>query len=78
MTQSFDVIFKGGEIVNHDGRGHADIGVIDGKTAAIGDLSRASAGEVVDCTGLLVLPGVIDTQVPVSSTLLTPPTIHSV
>lgn len=63
MTQTYDVIFKGGEIVNHDGRGHADIGVIDGKTAAIGDLSRASAGEVVDCTGLLVLPGVIDTQV---------------
>ncbi|WP_323762485.1 dihydroorotase [Maricaulis sp.] len=63
MTQTFDVILKGGEIVNHDGRGHADIGIIDGKTAAIGDLSQASAGEVVDCSGLMVLPGVIDTQV---------------
>jgi dihydroorotase len=63
MSQTFDVILKGGEIVNHDGRGHADIGIIDGKTAAIGDLSQASAGEVVDCSGLMVLPGVIDTQV---------------
>ncbi|MFT6542050.1 MAG: dihydroorotase, partial [Maricaulis maris] len=51
MSQTFDVILKGGEIVNHDGRGHADIGIIDGKTAAIGDLSQASAGEVVDCSG---------------------------
>lgn len=63
MSQTFDVILKGGEIVNHDGRGHADIGIIDGKTAAIDDLSQASAGEVVDCSGLMVLPGVIDTQV---------------
>ncbi|WP_417486497.1 dihydroorotase [Maricaulis sp.] len=63
MSQTFDVILKGGEIVNHDGRGHADIGITDGKTAAIGDLSQASAGEVVDCSGLMVLPGVIDTQV---------------
>jgi dihydroorotase len=30
---------------------------------AIGDLTRASAGEVADCRGLHVLPGVIDTQV---------------
>ncbi|MDF1769681.1 dihydroorotase [Maricaulis sp.] len=63
MTTTYDVILKGGEIVNHDGRGHADIGIIDGKTAAIGDLSQASAGEVVDCSGLMVLPGVIDSQV---------------
>ena len=33
------------------------------RIAAIGDLSRASAGEVIDCRGLHMLPGVIDTQV---------------
>ena len=63
MSQTFDLILKGGEVVNHDGRGIADIGVIDGKTAQIGDLSQASAGEVIDCAGLTVVPGVIDTQV---------------
>jgi dihydroorotase len=63
MSRTFDLILKGGEVVNHDGRGRADVGVIDGKTAVIGDLSQASAGEVIDCTGLHVLPGVIDTQV---------------
>lgn len=63
MNQTYDLIVRGGEVANHAGRGKADVGVIDGKIAFIGDLSQASAGEVFDATGLLVLPGVIDTQV---------------
>ncbi|WP_300541538.1 dihydroorotase [Maricaulis sp.] len=63
MSQNFDLILKGGDVVNHNGRGRADIGVTNGKTVEIGDLSRASAGETVDCSGLTVVPGVIDTQV---------------
>jgi dihydroorotase len=63
MTQTYDLIVRGGEVANHAGRGPADVGVIDGAIAFIGDLSRASAGQVVDATGLTVLPGVIDTQV---------------
>ncbi|RZJ17782.1 MAG: dihydroorotase [Brevundimonas sp.] len=63
MTQTYDLIVRGGEVANHAGRGMADVGVIDGRIAFIGDLSRASAGQVVDATGLTVLPGVIDTQV---------------
>ena len=63
MTQTYDLIVRGGEVANHAGRGMADVGVIDGKIAFIGDLSQASAGAVFDATGLTVLPGVIDTQV---------------
>ena len=63
MTQNYDLIVRGGEVANHAGRGMADVGVIDGRIAFIGDLSQASAGEMVDATGLTVLPGVIDTQV---------------
>ena len=63
MTQTYDLIVRGGEVANHAGRGMADVGVIDGKIAFIGDLSQASAGEVFDAGGLTVLPGVIDTQV---------------
>ncbi|UQV17895.1 dihydroorotase [Brevundimonas albigilva] len=63
MTQTYDLIVRGGEVANHAGRGMADVGVIDGKIAFIGDLSQASAGEPFDATGLTVLPGVIDTQV---------------
>ena len=63
MTQTYDLIVRNGEVANHAGRGKADVGVIDGKIAFIGDLSQASAGEVFDAAGLTVLPGVIDTQV---------------
>lgn len=60
---TYDLIVRGGEVANHAGRGPADVGVRDGRIAFIGDLSQASAGEVVDASGLTVLPGVIDTQV---------------
>jgi len=63
MADTFDLIVRGGEVVNHAGRGLADVGVRNGLIADIGDLGQASAGEVFDATGLTVLPGVIDTQV---------------
>jgi len=63
MPETYDLIIRGGEVVNHAGRGFTDVGVTGGKIVAIGDLSQASAGEVFDATGLTVLPGVIDSQV---------------
>jgi len=63
MPETYDLIVRGGEVINHAGRGMADIGVRDGKVAFVGDLGQASAGEVFDATGLTVLPGVIDSQV---------------
>jgi dihydroorotase len=63
MADSFDLILKGGTVVNHDGAGARDLGVRAGRFAAIGDLSRAAAREVIDCRGLHLLPGVIDTHV---------------
>ncbi|MFN4042489.1 MAG: dihydroorotase [Brevundimonas sp.] len=60
---TYDLIVRGGEVANHAGRGPADVGVRDGRIAFIGDLSQASAGEIVNAAGLTVLPGVIDTQV---------------
>jgi len=59
----YDTIFKHGTIANHDGIHRGDIGVTAGRIAGLGDLSAASAGETIDCSGLHLLPGVIDTQV---------------
>ena len=63
MANTFDLILKGGTVVNHDGTGVRDVGVINGRIAAIGDLGSASAGETIDCRGLHILPGVVDSQV---------------
>ncbi len=63
MADSYDLILKGGTVVNHDGEGLRDLGIRAGRFAVIGDLSRASAGEVIDCRGLHLLPGVIDSHV---------------
>ncbi len=63
MPKSFDLIVRNADIINHAGRGRGDIGIIGGKFAEFGDLSQASAADVFDATGLLAMPGVIDTQV---------------
>ena len=59
----FDAIFKNATLVNHDGIEKADIGVSAGRVAALGLPAGAEAAKVIDCTGLHILPGVIDTQV---------------
>ena len=63
MSDTHDLILKGGTVVNHDGVGVRDVGVRAGRISAIGNLAAASAGEVRDCSGLHILPGVIDSQV---------------
>src|SRR3954470_15550264 len=63
MSQSFDVILRSGTVVNQDGEGVRDVAVSQGRIAAIGGLGQASAAEVIDCKGLHILPGVMDTQV---------------
>lgn len=63
MAATFDLVLRGGTVVNQDGAFVRDIGVTGGRIAAIGDLARADAGESIDARGLTVLPGVIDSQV---------------
>jgi dihydroorotase len=63
MARAYDTILAGGALVNHDGIAVRDVAISAGRIAEIGDLSRVSAGERIDCTGLHILPGVIDTQV---------------
>mgnify|MGYP001157336572 CR=1 FL=1 len=64
---SYDILFKGGSLVLPTGIELADIGIKDGSIEEIGDLSSTSVisedTKIIDCKGLHVLPGVIDTQV---------------
>lgn len=63
MPNVFDTVLRGAKVVNADGQFMRDLGIRAGKIAAIGDLSRASGASEIDCKGLTILPGVIDTQV---------------
>lgn len=52
---------RGGILVGEEGRQRADLEVRDGKISRVGD-SRPD-GEVIDASGLIVLPGMVDTHV---------------
>lgn len=63
MALTAELILRNGTVVNHDGVGQRDIAVSGGRIVGIGQFAAGQAGEVIDCTGLHVLPGVIDSQV---------------
>ena len=59
---SFDTLIKNGEIIDGTGRLRykADIGIVEGRIAAIGRLAEAEAARMVDAASLIVAPGFID------------------
>jgi dihydroorotase len=63
MAFTADMILKGGTVVNHAGVGQRDVVISAGRIAGIGSFGAEQAGEVIDCRGLHILPGVIDSQV---------------
>lgn len=63
MAQTFDLIIRGGTVVNHDGIWQGDVGIRDGRIAHLGTIAAEAGGEVFNAHGLHVLPGVIDTHV---------------
>ena len=58
---SLDLIIKNGTVIDGTGapRRQADVGIVDGKIAAIGKITE-SAKETIDAEGHVVTPGIID------------------
>jgi len=54
----FDLVIKGGKVATAADTFHADIGISDGRIAALG--TGLQGGDVIDATGKLVLPGGIE------------------
>lgn len=63
MAFAAELILKGATVVNHDGAGVRDVAISEGRIVGVGHYTPHQAGRVIDCTGLHILPGVIDTQV---------------
>ncbi|HET7466431.1 MAG TPA: amidohydrolase family protein [Candidatus Dormibacteraeota bacterium] len=61
----FDVLIKGGEVVDGTGapRARLDVGIEGDRIAAVDRIDGASARHVIDAGGLVVAPGFIDVHV---------------
>ncbi|RAK59630.1 D-aminoacylase [Phenylobacterium hankyongense] len=61
MDKAYDLVIRGGTLVDGSGGApvDADVGVRDGRIAAVGRIAGAGAEEI-DAAGLLVTPGFVD------------------
>lgn len=75
----YDIVIRHGHII--DGTGSpwyaGDIGIRDGRIAAIGDLSKAHAKQTIDAAGRVVAPGFIDMLGQSETTILVDPHVPS-
>jgi allantoinase len=62
-VSELDVVVRGGHVVTGPGVAFVDVGIADGRIAAIGADLAFSAAEVIDATGLHVFPGGVDSHV---------------
>src|SRR3954466_10427706 len=71
----FDLLIRGGPLI--DGtrapRFDADVGIVDGRIAAIGDLANRAAIATIDAAGRVVAPGFIDSHAHDDQALLAQP-----
>ncbi len=78
-SQGFDIVITNGHII--DGSGSpwysGDLGILDGKIAAIGNLAAASRKRTIDARGKVVAPGFIDMLGQSELTILVDPPLPS-
>ncbi|MFZ0923021.1 MAG: hypothetical protein WA020_08150, partial [Candidatus Acidiferrales bacterium] len=78
-SAEYDIVIRDGHII--DGTGSpwyaGDIGIRDGRIAAIGDLAHAQAKQTIDAAGRVVAPGFIDMLGQSEITMLLDPHVPS-
>ena len=78
MSTHHDLLIRGGTVI--DGtkapRHDADIGILDGRIVAIGDLPHATADRVLDAGGRIVAPGFIDSHTHDDQAVLSQPDLR--
>ena len=62
LAQTFDMIIRGGRVIDPSLRIDAigDVAIAGGRIAAVGGSIAANASEIIDATGKLVIPGLLD------------------
>lgn len=67
-----DVVVRGGEVFNvyTGGRDRADVAIVDGVVAAVGTVGDGA--REFDASGLVAIPGLIDTHVHLESSMVSP------
>src|SRR4051812_24514253 len=61
LKMMVEIVVRGGEVMLQSGLLKVDVGIKDGRIAVIAEPGTGLQGpEVIDATGLLVLPGTID------------------
>jgi len=63
MPSSFDLILKNGKCFIDGQLKNIDIGISEGIIKSINNIEETSDQKILDANNLLVLPGIIDTQV---------------
>ena len=79
QTTTYDVLIRGGHVV--DGTGNpwfaGDVAIKNGRIAAVGRLSNATASRIVDASNRIVTPGFIDLHTHSDTSLLADGTAQS-
>lgn len=79
VSRPYDIVIRNGRII--DGTGSpwysGDVGIRDGKIAAIGNLASAQARKSIDARGMVVAPGFIDMLGQSELTILVNPQLPS-
>lgn len=63
MADTYDLIIRGGTVWTPSGPEMTDVAVREGRIAAFGSFAEGLGAQELSARGLMVLPGVVDTQV---------------
>lgn len=79
LRNQFDLLIKNGSVIDGTGKKEflADIGIKNGRIAAVGKLGHAAADKIIDAKGLKVSPGFIDIHSHTDISLLVNPRAES-